>query len=241
MKFSLGAINFYCLQAKHDLPLVAVSACLLGEAVRYDGSDKFLATTSTMLAKHLQLLSICPEVGAGMPVPRAPVQLVSYPTGIKVLGRDDNQLDVTEALQDYRQLSLQRYGMQLSGYVFKSRSPSCGLESTPIFNHTGQQQSLGSGMQAEYFRRQLPWLPMQEETSLGDTICCEDFIVRCQLLADVRMANSEDATRQVHQHYQGLIELMAGEWQQRLHQSADGQAEQHYWQAFGQGLRTIVG
>ncbi len=67
---------------------VAISACLAGQAVRYDGTDKQFVGAET-LGEMLNLIPICPEVGAGLPVPRPPVQLVSSDTGQRALGRDD--------------------------------------------------------------------------------------------------------------------------------------------------------
>lgn len=239
MTFSLGSIRFYRRQPESELPKVAISACLHGEAVRYDGSDKFLESTSTILANYLQLLPICPEVGAGMSVPRPPVQLVQYPDGIRVLGHDDPALDVTTALDSYRQQSAQGLGQQLCGYVLKSRSPSCGLNSTPIFAPDGKQLTTGSGMQAAFFHKQLPWLTMVEETDLESRGACEDFIVRCQLFADVRTACDAGSCQVVHSHYQTVLELMPTHIQQRLETFAAQDEGQSYWQTFGEGLQTI--
>ena len=82
-------------------PKVGVSACLLGDAVRYDGASKPNATVIDKLSQLFELIAVCPEVEAGFGVPRPAVQLTEDPTEPNVTGRDDPSLDVTLALQDY--------------------------------------------------------------------------------------------------------------------------------------------
>ena len=78
-------------------PCIAISACLAGEAVRYDGASKPLPDTD-FFERHFQLISVCPEVGAGLSVPRPPVQLVQTQQGVRALGRDDPSIDVSNTL-----------------------------------------------------------------------------------------------------------------------------------------------
>ena len=99
--------NFFLPSSREEKPTVAISACLNGEAVRYDGSSKRLETTSTILSNSLTLIPICPEVGAGMSVPRPPIQLVNIDGRIEAIGRHDKTLNMTRALHQYRQQSLQ--------------------------------------------------------------------------------------------------------------------------------------
>lgn len=244
MIFSLGSIDFYSETSATERPHAAISACLQGQPVRYDGTDKLLETTSTILSKYLQLISICPEVGAGLGTPRPPVQIVKTRQGVsalvKVLGRDDKTLDVTAALDHFRHQSLHQYRSTLSGYILKSRSPSCGLGTTPLFNQDGSQSGIGSGVQADYFRRQLPWLVMVDEASLADARGCEDFIVRCQLLCDIRSNATPHNCQALQQHYQSLISTMPGDIQAQLRQAIIKQDTALYWQQFGVGLNNLV-
>lgn len=209
-------------------PSVAISACLNGEAVRYDGRDKVLACAEAQLSKQLQLLPVCPEVGAGMSVPRPPVQLVRSGRQVLALGRDDPQLNVTHALLDYRQKSHQQLlspgPEQICGYIFKSRSPSCGLGTTPIFDQRGHSIGVASGLQADYFMQQSPWLVFRDETQLLTEQQCADFIFLCFLSFDITAATGDKHAPAellaICQHYQALIKTMDTREQQGLKQCA---------------------
>jgi uncharacterized protein YbbK (DUF523 family) len=210
-------------------PQVAISACLNGERVRYDGAEQTLPTTS-VLAEQLQLLSLCPEVAAGMTVPRPPIQLVETENQIAARGRDDTTIDMTTALHRVRQNHLQRFSESLCGYIFKSRSPSCGLHSTPLFNAQNKQIALGSGLQATYFQQQLPWLAFCEETQLQTTNQCRRFAWLCRLVLDLRLASQQYQLATLHDHYQGLIELLPTDRQAQLNACIQHADPLQYWQ-----------
>jgi uncharacterized protein YbbK (DUF523 family) len=199
----------------HTQPQVAISACLNGERVRYDGAEKALATAS-LLADQLQLLPLCPEVAAGMTVPRPPIQLVEIGGQILARGRDNADIDMTTALHKVRQYHVERFGQTLCGYIFKSRSPSCGLHSTPLFTALGEQITLSSGLQAEYFQQQLPWLAFSEETRLQTASQCQRFAWACRLVFDLRLASQQRGLAVIHHHYRGLIEQLPADRQAQL-------------------------
>ena len=165
---------------------VAVSACLAGEKVRYDGADKRLSLYP-LLQRELHLIPICPELGAGLGVPRPPVQLVDTDGGVRALGRDDPAYDVTPALQAFAAQSVQRLRNEyaLCGYLWKSRSPSCGLGSTPIFGERGEKKGDASGIQADFFQRHLPYLCFSEESALTTTTATLCFVLRSRLVFDI--------------------------------------------------------
>ncbi len=194
--------RFFDSRSAAQRTAVAVSACLAGEKVRYDGADKLLPAYP-LLRKELNLLPICPEMGAGLGVPRPPVQLIEISTGrIRALGREDHALDVTSALQSFAALSLQNMASKhcLCGYLWKSRSPSCGLDSTPLFSTDGIEINRTSGIQAEYFKRQLPHLNYREETALETAEAVASFVLRCRLVFDTQYS-SDAPLQEMHQHY----------------------------------------
>jgi uncharacterized protein YbbK (DUF523 family) len=186
-------------------PCIAISACLAGEAVRYDGASKPLPDTD-FFEEKFQLISVCPEVGAGLPVPRPPVQLVQTQQGVRALGRDDPSIDVSDALLAYRESSLKRLSKEaICGYIFKSRSPSCGLTSTPVFNEDGVQTGLGSGIQASYFEQQMPWLVFREETQLDDIDSRRHFLWLCKISSECQQAIERNQLPSFHRHYQTVL------------------------------------
>jgi len=113
-------------------PLVGVSQCLLGDAVRYDGQSKTNQIILEQLKPLFEFMPICPEVEAGLSIPRPPVQLTGSIKEPRLTGRDDASIDVTDIMQRYCEKKPAALS-QLSGFIFKSRSPSCGLNSTPVF------------------------------------------------------------------------------------------------------------
>jgi len=149
----------------HEKPLVGVSRCLLGDAVRYDGDSKANTIVIGQLGKLFELIAVCPEVEAGLSVPRPPVQLTGSIDHPRMSGRDDPGLDVTEMMQQYcnsRPAELD----QLSGFVFKRRSPSCGLYSTPVFIEGECVSETSRGLFARAMTTCYPDLPVIEESDL---------------------------------------------------------------------------
>jgi len=159
----------------HKKPLVGVSRCLLGDVVRYDGDSKANTIVIEQLGDLFELVPVCPEVEAGLAVPRPPVQLTGSIDHPRMTGRDDPGLDVTDLVQSYcnsRPAELNR----LCGFVFKSRSPSCGLYSTPVFINGECVTETSSGLFARAMTAVYSELPVIEESSLEIQDTCEQFI-----------------------------------------------------------------
>ena len=144
-------------------PKVGVSQCLLGDAVRYDGASKPNDTIIHELAKRFELIPICPEVEAGLGIPRPAVQLTEDPSNPNVTGRDDPSLDITLQMHDYCKQKMGAIN-NLSGFIFKSRSPSCGLNSTPVYIGNQPISLTSRGVFARAVTRSFPDLPVIEET-----------------------------------------------------------------------------
>jgi uncharacterized protein YbbK (DUF523 family) len=156
-------------------PLIGVSRCLLGDRVRYDGDSKPHHVVIEQLAAIFELVPVCPEVEAGLGVPRPPVQLTANIAQPRVSGRDDASIDVTEALQLYCERRIPELD-KLAGFIVKSRSPSCGLNSTPVFidGHCATQAS--RGVFVRELCKRYPGMPVIEETQLENPITLEHFI-----------------------------------------------------------------
>jgi len=149
----------------HEKPLVGVSRCLLGHAVRYDGDSKASTVVIEQLGDLFELVPVCPEVEAGLAVPRPPVQLTGSIDHPRMTGRNIVGLDVTEMMLAYcnsRPAELN----QLCGFVFKSRSPSCGLNSTPVIINGECVTETSSGLFARAMTTMYPGLPAIEDDKL---------------------------------------------------------------------------
>jgi uncharacterized protein YbbK (DUF523 family) len=157
---------------------IGVSACLLGEEVRFDGGhkrDRFLVGP---LADFVDFVPVCPEVGVGMGVPRTPIRLVGDPQRPRAVGTDDASFDITAALESFARRQLALLG-GISGYVLKKGSPSCGMERVKIYGPQGGTAARkGTGIFARVLMEAMPLLPVEEEGRLKDPVLRENFLTR---------------------------------------------------------------
>jgi len=156
-------------------PKIGVSRCLLGDAVRYDGHSKPCALVIDKLGEEFELIPICPEVEAGLSIPRPPVQLSDSIEHPRLIGRDDPSIDITELMQNYCQAKIPSL-TELSGFIVKSRSPSCGLHSTPVFINGECITETSSGVFSKELTTSYPNLPIIDETQLDSSITLDHFI-----------------------------------------------------------------
>lgn len=159
----------------HEKPLVGVSRCLLGHAVRYDGDSKANSIVIEQLGELFELVPVCPEVEAGLSIPRPPVQLTGSIHNPRMTGRDDPELDITGIMQSYCDRRPDELKM-LNGFVFKSRSPSCGLNSTPVFIDGHCVTEASRGLFARAMTSAFPGLPAIDETELESADRRREFI-----------------------------------------------------------------
>ncbi len=112
---------------------ILVSACLLGQAVRYDGRDAAVADAVFGRWRHEgRLVPLCPEMAGGLTVPRPPAEIEGGDAEAVLFGRapirTEAGLDVTEAFMAGAEMALatcRRYGLRLA--LLKEGSPSCGV------------------------------------------------------------------------------------------------------------------
>lgn len=152
-------------------PVIGVSSCLLGNRVRYDGSDRLSHLVTSQLGQLFELTAFCPEMEIGLGVPREPIHLVRTSEGVRC---QRGELDFTQrltALADERQNWLN----SLDGYVFKARSPSCGIASTKIDGAAGEA-NYGWGIFAARVAELYPQLALIEDTSLEDRSQYDSFV-----------------------------------------------------------------
>jgi uncharacterized protein YbbK (DUF523 family) len=155
-------------------PRLAVSACLLGQPVRYDGRDKN-CTDLQSLAEWAELVPVCPEVGMGLPVPRPPIEVWRSAQGLRLRQVDDHAVDLTERMRDWFAHNLNRW-REMDGFVLKSRSPSCGSNSTPVMAAGDQPVTMGDGLFVTLLRQHFPGIPIIDEETLHDQTLRQDFL-----------------------------------------------------------------
>ena len=163
----------------NPLPLVGISSCLAGQKVRYDGQHKFNQLIAAQIAPYVRLLQLCPEAAIGMGIPRPPIQVRQTAEGLRAVGRDNPGMDVTEPLNHFADIISRTYP-ELCGYIFQSRSPSCGVKTTPVYDGYGSQIDMGSGLVAKRLADNRPELPLVNDTDLLDEPAAAQFLTRVQ-------------------------------------------------------------
>ena len=155
-----------------------MSACLLGDAVRYDGGHKRDLFLTEALAPWVRWERVCPEVEIGMGVPRPPIRLEEADGGIRLV-EPAARRDHTEKMREWAQLRIKELaGAGLDGYVLKSASPSCGLGSVKVHRDGQALHARGNGVFAAELRKRWPGLPVVEESGLAGRRTREDFAER---------------------------------------------------------------
>ncbi|WP_339547520.1 YbgA family protein [Pseudomonas sp. RA_35y_Pfl2_P32] len=159
-------------------PKIAISACLMGDEVRYNGGHKESRLCSRTLSAYFEFVPVCPEVAIGLGIPREPIRLVGDPQHPSAIGSVNPQLDVTQPLADYGQRMAAEL-TDLCGYIFMHKSPSCGLERVKVYHANGiPQDGGGRGIYAEAFCARHPDLPVEEDGRLNDPVLRENFLTR---------------------------------------------------------------
>ncbi|MBC9249627.1 hypothetical protein A9179_05000 [Pseudomonas alcaligenes] len=165
-------------------PRLAISACLLGAEVRYNGGHKASRLCRETLAEHFEFVPLCPEVAIGLGVPREPIRLVGDPQAPRAVATRDHQRDVSQALTDY---GTQMAGEldDICGYIFMQQSPSCGLQRVKVYQANGTPAaSTGRGLYSAAFCRLRPDLPVEEDGRLNDPVLRENFLTRVYAYAE---------------------------------------------------------
>jgi len=161
---------------KKDL-IIGISACLIGEKVRFDASNKPSNFCINDLGHHVTYKSFCPEVAVGLPIPRPTIRQIKHGEIIRVSCKDGSQ-DVTEELKIYGE-KVSKATKNLSGYVFCAKSPSCGMERVKVYSPEGHSlKSDGIGAFAREIMRGNPLLPCEENGRLNDPVLRENFVAR---------------------------------------------------------------
>lgn len=157
---------------------IGISRCLLGDQVRYDGGHKRDPFLADVLSQYVEWVPVCPEVEVGLGTPREPIRLrgsaesprlVTITTGV----------DHTRAMTRFSERRVRELeALDLSGYVFKEGSPSCGVTGVRVYPRLGRSTRTGIGLFARVFMKHFPLMPVQEEGRLHDPTTRENFFER---------------------------------------------------------------
>jgi len=161
---------------------LGISACLLGQNVRYDGGhqhDRFLTDT---LGRFVTYVPVCPEVECGLPVPREAMWLVGTADSPRLVVITTKK-DITRQMMGWARSRVRELEDEgLCGFIFKSKSPSCGMSCVKLYSDLDAVPAHnGVGLFAHAFKEHFPLLPCEEEGRLHDPALRENFIERISL------------------------------------------------------------
>ena len=183
---------------------LGVSACLLGQNVRYNGGhsrDPFITDT---LSQYVEFFPVCPEVECGLPIPRESMRLVGDPDSPRLMTGTTKQ-DHTERMQRWCKEKVSALEeLNLYGFIFKKGSPSSGMERVKVYTEEGMPSHRGIGMFARAFMEHFPLLPVEEDGRLHDPGLRENFIEAIFVLKRWRQILSPKPTRR------GFVEFHTG-------------------------------
>lgn len=180
---------------------IGVSACLMGDTVRFDSGHKKNQFITSSLKDYFEFVKVCPEVGAGFSIPRPAMQLRKINQVVElVISKQPDQV-VTQQLVSFGE-SIMPALDDLDGFVFKKGSPSCGVFRVPVvINEKGHKDRNETGLFAKAFMEKYPLIPVEEEGRLNDAVLCENFFER------VYAYNRWKAINNSNVNVQGFIEF----------------------------------
>jgi uncharacterized protein YbgA (DUF1722 family)/uncharacterized protein YbbK (DUF523 family) len=159
---------------------VGISACLLGEEVRFNGGHKLHSYIEKTLGEFFDFRSFCPEVDIGLGIPRRPIRLIRRDDQIACVDIEDYSLDYTQQLRDSADAQ-SGWASALCGFILKKDSPSCGMERVKVYDGKGTTKD-GAGIFAARLMKNFPELPVEEEGRLGDAVLRANFIERVYVM-----------------------------------------------------------
>ena len=170
---------------------VGISQCLMGEKVRHDGGHKRDRYATDTLAKYFDLIGFCPELAAGLGVPREPIRLLmadkSNPQALSIVATKNHSRDVTNSIVSASADIVKAASTDLCGYILMKASPSCGMERVKVYNQDGNvQHNSGVGLFAKNLIKDNPWLPIEESGRLHDPLLRENFVTHVFALSDFK-------------------------------------------------------
>jgi uncharacterized protein YbgA (DUF1722 family)/uncharacterized protein YbbK (DUF523 family) len=190
---------------------LGISTCLLGKNVRYDGGHKLDGFLTDTLGQYVDYVPVCPEVECGMPIPRESMRLEGDPESPRLV-TTRTKIDKTEQMAHWaerRVVELEKE--KLMGFIFKSNSPSSGMERVKVYSENNTAARKGVGMFARIFMKHFPLLPIEEEGRLHDPAIRENFIERIFVLARWReiLAGGGNLGRLVDFHTRHKLLILA--------------------------------
>lgn len=157
---------------------IGISACLLGQQVRFDGGHKRDAYLTETFGPFVEWMPVCPEVECGLGTPREAMRLLRADGGPRLVTQK-TALDLTSSMERFARSRVAALVVEdLSGFILKKDSPSCGLERVKVYDRHGAFTRDGRGLFAAALVEACPHLPVEEEGRLADPGLRDNFVER---------------------------------------------------------------
>lgn len=157
---------------------IGISSCLLGENVRFDGGHKRDALLIDAFGPHVEWVPVCPEIELGLGAPRDVMRLEAGDDELRLMVPRTGA-DLTTSMRAFSRRRADELAAQdLSGYILKARSPSCGISGVPVHDGGGSARPEGRGLFADALIERFPDLPVEDEGRLRDAGVRADFMAR---------------------------------------------------------------
>ncbi|MFP5213333.1 MAG: YbgA family protein [Acidobacteriota bacterium] len=170
------------MSERNDPIRMGVSACLLGQEVRYDGGHKLDRFVRDILGMYVEFVPVCPEVEYGLSIPRESMRLEGSPEAPRLVTHK-TRIDHTDGMTRWAKNRVEELAREeLCGFVFKSKSPSSGMARVRVYDPNGFPSNSGVGIFARIFMDRFPLLPVEDEGRLNDLGLRENFIERVFVL-----------------------------------------------------------
>ncbi|ELA8728950.1 TPA: DUF1722 domain-containing protein [Morganella morganii] len=188
---------------------VGISACLLGDSVRFDGGHKRFHFAVDELSDYFEYQSACPEMAIGLSAPRPALRLVkSEEKNVILKFSDGREGDLTQKMVDFSTEYLSKT-ISLSGYIVCKNSPSCGLERVRVYDSVGNgNKKSGIGLFTEQLLKAMPWLPVEEDGRLSDPHIRENFIIRVFALHELNELKQKSLNRRSLMDFHARYKLL---------------------------------
>jgi len=225
-------------------PKIGISACLLGENVRFNGGHKQSQLCSEVLAAYFDFVPLCPEVAIGLGIPRETIRLVGDAASPQAVGSVHRELNVTAPLGEYGEKMAAEHS-DLCGYIFMQKSPSCGLERVKVYRENGAPvDGGGRGIYAQAFCARHPNLPVEEDGRLNDPVLRENFLTRVFVYASWQQLLGEGLSRHrllaFHARYKYLLMAHSPAHYKSLGNLLGGMAKGEDLDALGSGYFSAL-
>lgn len=188
---------------------IAVSGCLLGKEIRFNGGHSHDCFVTQNLGKFVEFVSFCPE-HLSFGTPRSTIRLVEDDHEGYYVQSSDGNVDVTEKLLESNDTELKKIQDDIRGIIFKSKSPSCGLGSAMVYRTNGYSKEKGDGLFVKMCKERFPLLPMEEEGRLNDPWLRENFIMQLFAYDDFENFKVSDPSMKelvaFHQSYKFMLQ-----------------------------------